>query len=120
MISDIQREGDTYEITGGEPIHEGVNLVVKFRTQRKDRDPIKSIPVIFYAAYDRKQLVDFTRRVCELTPKADIANSIFELLPKVVWILVESRSEPIVAGVKKPTTLRHVETETGQQFTNKT
>src|SRR5207302_9651723 len=82
IISDIQRQGDTYKITGGEPIHEGVNLVIKFRTQRKDEgDPVvKSMPVIFYAAYERERLVAFTRRVRELPPEAEIANSIFELM----------------------------------------
>jgi hypothetical protein len=61
------------------------------------------MPVIFYAAYNRKLLVDLTREVRELPPGAEIANSIFELLPKVVSTLAESRSKPIVAGVKKPT-----------------
>lgn len=113
MISDIQREGDSYESTGGEPIHEGVNFILKLRTQHDD-PVVKSMPVIFYAAYDREQLVAFTRRVRELPPEAQIADSIHELLPKVVSILAESRSEPIVSASKKtPTSLQG---ETGQTF----
>jgi CheY-like chemotaxis protein len=112
VISDIQRAGDTYKITGGEAVHEGVNLVVKLRTQYDD-PVIKSMPVIFYAAYDRQRLVAFTRRVRELQPEAEIANSILELLPKAVSVLAESRSIPMVPASKEPTLL---ETPTGRTF----
>ena len=106
LITDIQRTGDTYKITGGEPIHEGANLVIKLRTQSAD-PVIKSMPVIFYAAYDRESLVSFTRKARELQPEAGIAASMLELLPKVLSTLAESRSKPLVVAQRKKPTLVH-------------
>ena len=60
IITDVQRLGDSHAVVGGEPIHEGVNFVIRLR---QHSDPIiKSLPVIFYAAYpvDWKQQAGIT------------------------------------------------------------
>jgi len=60
IVSDVQRSGDTHQVTGGVDIHEGVNFIVWLRT--KFNDPfVKEIPVLFYAAYDWPRLIEFTR-----------------------------------------------------------
>ena len=87
---------------GGIDIHEGVNFIVVLR---KHKDPnIRVIPVIFYAAYDWERLVQFTRPARELTPEAEISNSMDDFLPKTIRRLADERSKPIeFSKVKKPT-----------------
>jgi CheY-like chemotaxis protein len=50
VISDVQRSGETYKVTGGVDIHEGVNFIVWLRTHFNDLF-VRGIPVLFYAAY---------------------------------------------------------------------
>lgn len=106
IISDVQREGDFYKKTGGVDIHDGVNFVTWLRTEYKDLT-IKTVPVIFYAAYDWKRLVEFTRPARELHPEARISNSIAEFVPVVIHQLIDARATPILAPESKiPTALR--------------
>ena len=103
IISDVQRMGVNYkQVEGGIEIHEGVNFIVVLR---KHPDPnIRVLPVVFYAAYDWDRLVKFTRPARELTPEAQISNSMEDFLPKVIKRLAEERSKPIAfSKVKKPT-----------------
>jgi CheY-like chemotaxis protein len=92
IISDVQREGDCYKTTGGNPIHDGVNFIVMLR---KDKDPvISSLPVVFYAAYPWDTLVGNTRIARETQPEPKISNSIVDFLEKVFDVLSETRSKP--------------------------
>jgi CheY-like chemotaxis protein len=102
IITDVQRIGESYKLNDGVDIHEGVNFVVKLR---EHEDPvIKTLPVIFYAAYDWERLVEFTRPARELQPEAEIANSSTDFIPKVIERLAEVRMFPIVcSGDKIPT-----------------
>jgi CheY-like chemotaxis protein len=102
ILSDVQRDDETYKATGGVRIHGGVNFVVVLR---RHQDPvIRSLPVIFYAAYEWERLVTFTRPARELQPEAEMANGVSDLLPKTVRRLVEMRSRPILAKAKKEAT----------------
>ena len=104
IITDVQRIGDSYLLNDGEPIHEGVNFIVKLR---KSEDPvIKSMPVVFYAAYDWDRLVEFTRPARETYPEPKISNSFMDMLSKVIIVLSEVRLNPIgVRAIKEPTSL---------------
>jgi CheY-like chemotaxis protein len=104
IITDVQRLGDSHTIVGGEPIHEGVNFVVKLR---QHSDPIiKTLPVIFYAAYDWNRLVDFTRPARELLPEPEISNTAIDFVPKVIKRLAQVRAMSIIyGGDKKPTSV---------------
>lgn len=66
---------------------------------------INSIPVIFYAAYDWKRLVDNTRPALEASPKeTEFCNSIEMLITKTILLLSEARSTPILIKLKKEPT----------------
>ena len=87
IVTDVQRKGDSYKLNDGVPIHEGVNFIVKLRN---DKDPIIStLPVTFYAAYDSNRLEKFTKPARKVHPKAEIINSIEDLLEKVIATLSE-------------------------------
>lgn len=105
IISDVQRQGDNYkQVDRGVDIHEGVNFIVVLR-KHKDKN-ISAIPVIFYAAYDWKRLVEFTRPAREIQPEAEISNTMEDFLPKVVKRLADVRSKPIVfSATKRPTSV---------------
>ncbi|MEJ2429545.1 MAG: hypothetical protein P8075_11590 [Deltaproteobacteria bacterium] len=103
LVTDVQREGDTHELTGGTPIHEGTNFVVWLRTKHKD-PVVRSIPVVFYAAYDWDRLVKFTRSARETQPEPAMANSVPDFIEKVVNALAKARAAPLsVGGEKVPT-----------------
>lgn len=102
LITDVQRLGDSHKDVGGVPIHEGVNFVVKLRKHGDVN--IRSLPVIFYAAYPWDKLVVFTRPARELAPEADISNSAIDFIPKVIRRLAQERAKPIAyTGFKKAT-----------------
>lgn len=102
MVTDVQRYGTSHETTGGTEIHEGVNYVVLLRSNHPD-PMIRSLPVIFYAAYDWERLVEFTRPARELSPSAEISNSAEHFIPAVLNMLAEARTQPVdVAGPKGP------------------
>ncbi len=105
IISDVQRKGESYRLNNGEPIHEGVNFIVKLRNEKHTKDPIiRSLPVIFYAAYSWDRLAEFTRPAREATPEAEITNNVETLIPKVVKSISQIRSNPLkVSGKKQPT-----------------
>lgn len=106
ILSDVQRRGETHSITGGVAIHEGVNFIVWLRT-RADDGFVSAIPVIFYAAYDWSRLVEFTRPARETAPEPGIANSIADLVPKVILALADSRQSAIqLPSEKTPTGIR--------------
>jgi CheY-like chemotaxis protein len=105
VVSDVQRTGKSHEVVGGEPIHEGVNFVVWLRTTYHDA-LVRSLPVVFYAAYDNERLVKFTRSARDLAPEAALSHSVVTLVPLVVAQLAEARTAPIRApGTKEPTRL---------------
>ena len=104
IITDVQRPGDSYLVVGGEPIHEGVNFVVKMR--QRDDPVIKTLPVIFYVAYDWHRLVVFTRPARELLPEPEISNTASDFVPKVIKRLAQVRAMPIIyGGDKEPTSV---------------
>jgi CheY-like chemotaxis protein len=106
IVTDIQRKGEYYKKTDGIKIHDGVNFIKWLRTEYKD-PIVRALPVAFYAAYDWKRLVEFTRPARDLTPQASISNSVSEFVPKVINQLVEARAMPITAPESKiPTGLR--------------
>lgn len=102
VISDVQRIGESYLYNDGRKVHEGVNFICKLRDHE---DPnIRSVQVLFYAAYDWPRLVKFTRPARELQPEAAIANEAEDLITKAIRILAEVRADPIEYKVEKPTT----------------
>jgi len=105
ILSDVQRKGENYkQVDEGVEIHDGVNFVVVLR-KHKDHI-IRSLPVIFYAAYDWERLVKFTRPARELQPEAEISNAMQDFLPKVIKRLADIRSKPIIfRAVKNPTSV---------------
>jgi CheY-like chemotaxis protein len=90
---------------------EGVNFVVKLRTEETDAR-IKNLPVIFYAADSWETLVNVTRPAVELSnhylygrlPVPEISNSVDDLIPKVIRKLSEERRNPIIVSAKKTST----------------
>lgn len=103
IITDVQRKGDSYKLTGGVDIHEGVNFIIKLRTNHPD-PIIRSMPVMFYAAYDWKRLIKFTRPARESLPEPDASNSVLDFIPKVIKQLANARSSPIVCKEEKTPT----------------
>jgi CheY-like chemotaxis protein len=99
IVTDVQRIGDTHEITGGVDIHEGVNFIVWLRTKFDD-DFVKAIPVIFYAAYDWPRLIEFTRRAHATLPEPGMSNSVADFVPKVILALADSQTTIRVPPVK--------------------
>lgn len=109
IITDVQRNGTTHELTGGVPIHEGANFIVWLRKEYPD-PVVRTLPVVFYAAYAWERLVRFTRPARETAPEPAIANTIADLVEKVIDRLAEARSAPIATREKKtPTSARNVE-----------
>lgn len=105
VVSDVQRAGESYKQTGGIPIHEGVNFVVA-SLRRDANELIRSLPVLFYAAYPWPRLVEFTRPARELSPDPELANAPDALVTKTVRLLAEARSRPITVGrAKAPTSV---------------
>lgn len=103
LISDVQREGDTYKTTGGVNIHEGTNFIVWLRSQHED-PVVRRLPVAFYAAYEWERLVDFTEPARKTLPEPTISNAVPDFMDKVIHQLAKSRSTPLIAGgVKEPT-----------------
>jgi CheY-like chemotaxis protein len=102
IVSDVQRVGDTHLATGGHEIHEGAHFIIALR---QHSDPvIKSIPVVFYAAYDWERLVKFTRAARETQPEPRISNTVEQMVPLVLEALAAARRHPIVLPAKKVVT----------------
>lgn len=103
IITDVQRQGDSHRLIGGVAIHEGANFIVKLRLQHPD-PVIKTLPTLFYAAYDWERLVAFTLPARVLYPTPELANTAIDLIPKAIKLLAESRATPIpTRDMKKPT-----------------
>ena len=104
IITDVQRIGTSYELVdNGVDIHEGVNFIVKLQKEEKD-ERIRTLPVIFYAAYPWDRLVEFTRPARALRPGVEISNTIVDLIPKVITTIAEERENPITIRPKKEAT----------------
>lgn len=107
IISDVQREGESHTFNKGVPVHEGVNFIIKLRKQEEQDLIIKNLPVVYYAAYDWKRLVEFTSPVRETGLDIEICNSFERLLKTVIRGLSEVRANPTrVPVIKKATSLR--------------
>ena len=101
IITDIQRYEDGPNGAKSSISHDGVHFIVKLR---EHTDPILcAMPVVFFAAYDWKRLVEFTRPAREVQPEPDISNSVSDLVPKVIKRLAISRAIPISSDEKEPT-----------------
>jgi len=112
LITDVQRQGDSWEETGGVAIHEGANFVVRLR--RHPDEVIRSLPVVFYAAYDWDRLVEFTRPAREAAqPEPAMTNSVQALVAKTVGLLASVRANPLVVGEKKRPTSSYPGVEPG-------
>jgi len=74
-----------------------VNFIVKLRQMEDPDSVVKELPVIFYAAYKPEDLKKWTRPARDFYPIPEIADSPVDLVPKVVKLLAEARSTPIVA-----------------------
>jgi len=93
IITDVWRNGG----------YEGVDFVVSLRND--DNARIRSLPVIFYAAYSLKLLADITHPYRLLRPEVEISNTIDDLIPKAIRVLSEERRNPITVSAQKiPTT----------------
>jgi CheY-like chemotaxis protein len=102
LISDVHREGETHKLTGGVPILDGTNFVVWLRTKQED-PAVRSIPVVFYAAYDWQRLVKYTRSALETEPQPVVANAVPDFVEKVINALEKTRTAPFrVGGEKEP------------------
>ncbi len=103
IITDVQRKGDSYKLTGGVDIHEGVNFIIKLRTNHPD--PItRTMPVMFYAAYDWNRLIKFTRPASKSLPEPEVSNTVADFITKVVKQLADARSSPITYKEEKAPT----------------
>jgi len=103
IITDVQRFGTSYEHVGrGKEIPEGVNFVVKLR--KAEDEHIRSLPVIFYAAYPWGKLDEYTRPARELQPEPEVSNSVHDLIPKVIRRLYEEKENRMAVSGKKPPT----------------
>lgn len=102
LISDVQRQGDSYKLNKGIDIHEGVNFVVKLR--RSGDAVLHTLPVIFFAAYDWERLMHFTRPAREFAPEAEVSNSVNDFVEKVIKRLAERRRKPILYPAQKEPT----------------
>lgn len=102
IITDIQRYETNPAAPGRHPpSHDGVDFILKLR---KHNDQIlRTMPVIFYAAYSWEILVELTRPVREIQPEPDISNSVSDFVPKVIKRLAISRAIPISSDEKEPT-----------------
>ncbi|NPD89323.1 MAG: response regulator [Asgard group archaeon] len=108
IISDIQRLGDSYKFNEGVEIHEGINFIARIHTSKEYPESIKSIPVVFYAAYDKERLERFTRPAKETAKDKKLiftGNSVVELLTSVITILSELRKKPVMLRETKTPTL---------------
>ncbi|HJR07850.1 MAG TPA: response regulator [Pyrinomonadaceae bacterium] len=107
IITDVSRKGDSYKLTGGLEGAEGVNFIVKLRTIPLDPDKnmpdpvIKSMPVMFYAAYASENLIKYIRPASETLPKPEMSNTVSDLIIKVVRQLAAVRSKAITYSEKK-------------------
>jgi CheY-like chemotaxis protein len=109
IISDVQRVGDSYKVTGGIDIHEGVNFIVRLR--QFENQAIKSLPVVFYAAYDWPRLERFTRPARATYPEPRLTNSVDRLITETVREIADARSYPIKVAAKKGPTDAQYETD---------
>jgi len=117
IITDVQRIGNNYLVNDGVPIHDGVNFIVKVHALSdpdvpSSFDVVRSIPVIFYAAYDTQRLIEFTKPARAVCPDCDVSNDFFDLLEKVTWRLKQVRARKsrfyinAIDGTKVPTAPR--------------
>lgn len=130
IITDIQREGESYLCIEGYgdnrnadhytdrngikwyKIHEGVNFIVSLHSdttiaKQLATELVREIPIIFFAAYDRKRLLRFIQPARALVPEFDICNDLYSLVAKVVARLSEVHTRPIrYPTAKVPTTIR--------------
>ena len=113
IITDVQRKGDNYLVNNGVPIHDGTNFIVKLHTN-KDPDAqfldlVRTIPVIFYGAYETARLTEFTKPARDVCLDCDISNDFFDLLEKATWRLKQIRARKsqldisAIGGTKVPT-----------------
>lgn len=103
IISDVQREGgESYKFNNGVPLHEGANFITKLRSQSEAH--VRSLPVIFYAAYDWQRLVEFTRSPRETVPEPELSNTVETLVIKAIKRVAELREYPIRVEGKKGVT----------------
>lgn len=110
IISDVQRLGDSYKSNEGVEIHEGTNFIAKIHTSKEYPESIKSIPVVFYAAYEKERLERFTEPAKKTAKEKKLiftGNSVTELITSVILILSKLRKKPIrLRETKTPTTPR--------------
>lgn len=100
IITDVSRKGDSYKVTGGAEQAEGVNFIVKLRTTHPD-PVIKSMPVMFYAAYPLEDLIKYIRPASKTLPEPEWSNTVPDLIIKVVKQLAAVRATPIIYSEKK-------------------
>lgn len=85
-------------------LHEGVNYVVRLRTE-PDRDPVvRSIPVLFYAAYEWTRLAKFAAVAMATSPDTEISNSPMTFVPRAIRMLASARAAPIPVPPRKGAT----------------
>ena len=115
IISDVQRLGDSYKFNEGVEIHEGTNFIAKIHTSKEYPESIKSIPVVFYAAYEKERLERFTKPAKETAKDNKLiftGNSVVELLTSVISILSELRKRPIMLRETKRSTTPRIDGST--------
>lgn len=101
IISDIQRKGALGE---RETRYDGIYFIKGLRERSGDQ-LIKSLPVIFYSAYRPDQIERIKQQVgTESLEEVEFCSTIEGLVSKVIRILAEVRSNPIIVRPKKKPT----------------
>jgi CheY-like chemotaxis protein len=85
-------------------LHEGVNYVVRLRTDDGGDPFVRSLPVLFYAAYDWTRLARFTAVAVATSPETEISNSPDTFVPRAIRMLARARSQEIILTTEKERT----------------
>jgi CheY-like chemotaxis protein len=105
LVTDVQRTGTSHrQMEKAVEIHEGVNFVVRLRTDRELPEHLRVVPVVFYAAYPIDALARHIGPARAFPPAAYFCNKPEELIPAIVKAIAEARAEPIVLEHEKVAT----------------
>jgi CheY-like chemotaxis protein len=104
IISDVQRQGEYHKFNDGVEIHDGVNFIVWLRTTQDYDTFVRTLPVLFYAAYDWARLVKFTLPAKQTQPDVDFCNAPADLIEKAIVMLAKSRTQALTFVDKKEAT----------------
>lgn len=91
--------------TAGTRIHqrrEGVNFILRLRSEDRDDPVSSSLPVLFYASFSWTDAVGYANPAQLTGFETHVTNSAETLIPAAIQMLASSRASPIaVGGAKK-------------------